>query len=86
MDNLVVLHIRHALDLLGVLLKLLSLLRGQLLQMLDRVLQLDGLSLTCLELLVSLVQLGLEVVDVALSSEQLILGVLQPGAVVVEEV
>jgi hypothetical protein len=31
MDNLVVLHIGHALDLLGVLLKLLSLLRDQLL-------------------------------------------------------
>jgi hypothetical protein len=43
--------------------------------MLDRVLQLDGLSLTHLELLVSLVQLGLEVVNVALSSDQLILGV-----------
>jgi hypothetical protein len=54
--------------------------------MLGRFLQLGGLSLTCLELLVSLVQLGLEVVDVALSSDQLILGVLQLGAGVVEEV
>jgi hypothetical protein len=44
--------------------------------MLNCVLQLDGISLTCLELLVSLVQLGHEVVDVALSSDQIILGVL----------
>jgi hypothetical protein len=43
--------------------------------MLDHVLQLLGLSLTRLELLVSLVQLGLEVVDVALSSDQLVMGV-----------
>jgi hypothetical protein len=73
MDNLVVLHTGHALDLIGVLLRL---LRDQLLQMLDRVLQLGGLSLTHFELLVSLMQLSLEVVDVALSSDQLILGVL----------
>jgi hypothetical protein len=86
MDNLVVLHTGHALYLLGVLLRLLRLLRDQLLQMLDRVLQLGSLSMTRLELLVSLVQLGLEVVDVALSSDQLVLGVLQPGAGVVEEV
>jgi hypothetical protein len=32
------------------------------------------------------VQLGLKVVDVALSSDQLIMGVLQPGAGVVEKV
>jgi hypothetical protein len=43
--------------------------------MLDHVLQLLGLSLTRLELLVSLVQLSLKVVDVALSSDQLIMGV-----------
>jgi hypothetical protein len=89
MDNLVVLHTRHALDLLRVLLRLLWilwLLKDQLLQMLDRVLQLSGLSMTHLELLVSLVHLSLEVVDVALSSDQLVLGVLQPGAGVVEEV
>jgi hypothetical protein len=65
---------------------LLRLLRDQLLQMLDCVLQLGGLSLTHLKLLVSLLQLGLEVVDVALSSDQLVLGVLQPGAGVIEEV
>jgi hypothetical protein len=76
MDNLVVLHTRHALDLIRVFLRLLWLLRDQLLQMLDRILQLGGLSLTHLELLISLVQLGLEVMDVALSSDQLILGVL----------
>jgi hypothetical protein len=86
MDNLVVLHTGHALDLLGVILRLLRLLRDQLLQMLDRVLQLGGLSLTNLELLVSFVRLDLEVVDVALCSDQLILGVLQLGAGVVEEV
>jgi hypothetical protein len=89
MDNLVVLHTGDALYLLRVLLgllRLLRLLRDQLLQMLDWVLQLDGLSLTRLELLVSLVQLSPEVVDVALSSDQLILGILQPSAGVVEEV
>jgi hypothetical protein len=42
MDNLVVLHTGHALDLLRVLLRLLWLLRDQLLQMLDCVLQLSG--------------------------------------------
>jgi hypothetical protein len=82
MDNLVVLHTGHALDLLGVL----RLLRDQLLQLLDRILQLGGLSLTHLEILISLVQLGLEVMDIALSSDQLVLGVLQPGASIVEEV
>jgi hypothetical protein len=86
MDNLLVLHTGHALDLLGVFLGLLQLQRDQLLQMLDRVLQLGDLSLTRLELLISLMQLGLEVVDVALSSDQLITGVLQPGTGVVEEV
>jgi hypothetical protein len=89
MDNLFVLHTRHALDLLRVLLgvlRFLWLLRDQLLHMLDCVLQLGGLSLTCLELLVLLVQLGLKVVDVALRNDQLILGILQPGASVVEEV
>jgi hypothetical protein len=44
------------------------------------------MSLTHLELLASLMQLGLEVVDVALSGDQLVLGVLQPGAGIVEEV
>jgi hypothetical protein len=53
---------------------------------LDRILQLSGLSLTRLELLISLVELSLEVVDVALGRDQLILGILQPGAGVVEEV
>jgi hypothetical protein len=89
MDNLVVLHIGHALDLLGVLhglLRILRLLRDQLLPMLNRVLQLSGLSLTHLELLISLVQLSLEVVDVALSSDQLVLGVVPPGAGVIDEV
>jgi hypothetical protein len=52
----------------------------------DHFLQLGSLSLTRLELLISLVQLGLEVLDVALSSDQLIMGVLQPCAGVVEEV
>jgi hypothetical protein len=86
MNNLVVLHTEHALDLLEVLLRLLRLLRDQLLQMLNLVLQLSGLSQTCLKLLVPLVQLSLEVVDVALSSDQLILSILQPGAGVIEEV
>jgi hypothetical protein len=53
---------------------------------LDYVLQLSGLSLTHLELLVSLVQLSLEVVVVALSCDQLVLGILQPGAGVIEDV
>jgi hypothetical protein len=55
MDNLVVLHTGYALNLLRVLLGLLWLLRDQLLQMLDHVLQLGGLRMTCLELLISLV-------------------------------
>jgi hypothetical protein len=80
MDNLVVLHPRHALDLLMVLLGLLRLLRDQLLQMLDHMLQLCRLSLTHLELLISLVQLGLKVMDIALGSGQLILSILQLGA------
>jgi hypothetical protein len=46
------------------------------LQVLDHVLQLSDLSLTHLELLISLVQLGLEVVDVALASDQHVLGIL----------
>jgi hypothetical protein len=63
MDNLVVLYTGHTLDLLGVLLRLLRLLGDQLLQVLDRILLLYGLSLTHLKLLVPLVQLGLEVVE-----------------------
>jgi hypothetical protein len=85
MNNLVVIHTGHAIDLLRVL-RLLRLLRDQILQMLDRLLQLCHLSLTRLKLLVSLVQLGLEVVDKALRSGQLVLSVLQPGAGVVKEV
>jgi hypothetical protein len=57
MDNLVILHIGHGLDLLGVLLWLLSLLGfmgNQLLQVLHLVLLVYGLSLTCLEQLISL--------------------------------
>jgi hypothetical protein len=50
------------------------------------VLQVYGLSLTRLELLISLLQLGLEVVDVALDDGQLILSVLQLGVGVVVEV
>jgi hypothetical protein len=49
-------------------------------------LQLHSLSLTHLKLLVSLVQLGLEVVEVALGGGQLILSVLQSGAGVIEVV
>jgi hypothetical protein len=49
-------------------------------------LQLCGLSLTRLELLISLVQLGLEVVDVALGGGHLVLSVLQSGAGVIKEV
>jgi hypothetical protein len=48
------------------------------------VLQVCGMSLTRLEMLVSLVQLDLKVVDVALGGGQLILSVLQSGAGVVE--
>jgi hypothetical protein len=68
------------------LLQLLILLRNQLLQVLNRILQLSSLSLTRLELLVSLMQLGLKVVDIALSSGQLILSVLQPGVGVIKGV
>jgi hypothetical protein len=50
------------------------------------VLQDGNLSLTHRQLLVSLVQLGLKVVDVALGSSQLILSVLQSGACVIEVV
>jgi hypothetical protein len=53
---------------------------------LNRLLQLGSLSLTHLELLISLVQLGLEVVNIALGSDQLVLSFLQPGAGVIEEV
>jgi hypothetical protein len=86
MDNLVVLHTRHALDLLEVLLRFLRLMGNQLLHVLDRILQLCGLSLTHLELLISLVQLDLEVVDVVLGSGQLILSVLQPSVGIIKEV
>jgi hypothetical protein len=48
------------------------------------VLQVYGLSLTHLQLLVSLVQLSFEVVDIALGSSQFILSMLQSGAGVVE--
>jgi hypothetical protein len=53
---------------------------------LDRILQLHGLSLTHLELLVPLVQLSLDVVDIALGDGQLILCVLQPSTGVIKEV
>jgi hypothetical protein len=86
MDNLVVLHTRHALDLLEVLLRFLRLMGNQLLQVLDRILQLCGLSLTHLELLISLVQLDLEVVDIVLGSGQLVLSVLQPSVGIIKEV
>jgi hypothetical protein len=49
-------------------------------------LQVCDLSLTHLQLLISLMQLGLEVVDVALGGGQLILGMLQSGAGVIEVV
>jgi hypothetical protein len=49
-------------------------------------LQLRGLSLTRLELLVSLIQLGLEVVNIALGGDQLILSMLQSGVGIVKEV
>jgi hypothetical protein len=48
MDTLVVLHTRHTLDLLGVLLGLLRLPRDQLLQVLHLMLPVYGLGLTCL--------------------------------------
>jgi hypothetical protein len=82
MNNLLALHTGHATDLL----ELLWLLKDQLLQMLDRMLQLCRLRLTPLELLVPLMQLGLEVVDIALGSGQLILSVLLSGAGNIEEV
>jgi hypothetical protein len=50
------------------------------------ILQLYGLSLTRLELLVSLVQLGLEVVNIALGGGQLVLSMLSSGAGIVKEV
>jgi ubiquinone/menaquinone biosynthesis C-methylase UbiE len=50
------------------------------------ILQLCSVSLTHLELLISLVQLGLEVVDVALGGGQLILSMLQSSASIVKEV
>jgi hypothetical protein len=53
---------------------------------LDHILQLYSLSLTRLKLLVPLVQLGVEVVDIALSSGQLVLSMLQLGAGIIEEV
>jgi hypothetical protein len=53
---------------------------------LDRILQLCGLSLTRLELLVPLMQLGLKMVDVALGGGWLILSVLQPSVDIVKEV
>jgi hypothetical protein len=46
MDNIVVLHTGHALDILRVLLGLLGLLRDQLLQVLHLVLHVCSLSLT----------------------------------------
>jgi hypothetical protein len=46
MDNLVVFHPEHTLDLLRVLLRLLKLRRDQLLQLLHLVLQVNGMSLT----------------------------------------
>jgi hypothetical protein len=49
-------------------------------------LQLCGLSLTHLELLVSLMQLSLKVVDVALGSGQLVLSVLQSSEGIAKEV
>jgi hypothetical protein len=66
------------------LLRLLGLWRHQLLQVLHLVLQVYGLSLTRLQLLISLMQLGLKVVDVALGSSQLILRMLQSGEGVIE--
>jgi hypothetical protein len=54
--------------------------------MLHLVLQVGNLRLARLQLLVSLVQLGLEVVDVALCGCQVILSMLQPGAGVVQTI
>jgi hypothetical protein len=75
MDNLVVLNTGHALDLLR-LLRLLELLGDQLLQVFYLMLQFCSLSMTRLELLISLMQLGLEVVDVTLGGVQLVLSML----------
>jgi hypothetical protein len=86
MDNLVVLHTGHALDLLEILLGHLRLLGDQLLQVLYLILQLCGLNLTHLKLHISLVQLVLEVVNIALGGGQLILSVMQLSASVVKEV
>jgi hypothetical protein len=87
MDNLVVLYTGHALDLRGVLLRLIGLLGLlRLLQVLDNIRQLYGLSLTHLELLIPLMQLVLEVVDVALGGGQLVMSMLQPSVGVVKEV
>jgi hypothetical protein len=80
MDNLVIVHTGHALDLLRVH----RFWRNQLLQVLHLMLQVCGLSLTHLQLLVSRVQLGLEVVDIALGDGHLVLSVLQSGSGVVE--
>jgi hypothetical protein len=53
---------------------------------LDRVLQIRSLSLTHIELLVLLMQLGLEVVDIVLGDDQLVLSVLQPCTGIIKEV
>jgi hypothetical protein len=53
---------------------------------LNHILQLYSLSLTRLKLLVPLVQLGVEVVDIAPGSGQLVLSMLQLGAGIIEEV
>jgi hypothetical protein len=63
MSNLIVLHTGHALNLIRLLLRL---LKNQLLQVLNHILQLYSMCLTRLELLVPLVQLSLEVVDIVL--------------------
>jgi hypothetical protein len=52
---------------------------------LNRILQLCSLSLTRLELLILLVQLGLEVVDVVLRDGQLVLSVLQSCTSIIKE-
>jgi hypothetical protein len=84
MDNLVLLHPGQILNLLRLLRHLI--LRKQLLQVVDHVLELCDLSLTHLELLVPLHELNLEVVDVVLCKGQLVLGVLELGAGTVEGV
>jgi hypothetical protein len=86
MDNIVIVHTGHTLNLLGILLRLLGLRRDQLLQVLNLVLQVCGMSLTHLQLVVSLMQLSLKVVDIALGGDQLILSVLQSGAGVIKVV